>query len=597
MYLQSGLGRGTSAGRRACAVPATVTLRKLVLNDGNRTAIGAALGLGRAATTTEVRTIITDAAQRAVELIGRAAWPLRRPRATGAAGEPMRLHFREAFGTMPEFVPAWRPAGERWDTGAVVRERLRCAAKILAGGDIEFVAWGPGSCPFRVRWGPDTWAWVQEGRYRICLGAAFWNSNASLDERATTLVHESLHIYFSTIEDEEGRGPYNRAACYERYVLISNKLPISDYVGRVCPSNAPVGDFPVPVRRGTAVAGLGTVGQSPAMSCAPERGEIAASLTNAGILTKDVELTDKGVLVTDFGVDRRSVKPGAKAELGPTLDLLEKDDIKTIRITGFDDCLNATPQMHRYVRKHRALRVLALLGPKARAKVAFAGGAPLGTFVGPNTDRAARARNRSVLIEYVAARQPKAVTLPLFATKALPPSEAPRFDRALERLRVKIATDIKMSKASRQTLLCWREKLEAKAVDDRVIMWSRICPSTSGAVGAATVVGPCDLLGNRPSQKNIEDAFSSAKDVDSLGESVGIFTYVKTGIVVADEMTSQPLENLLHTKNEAFVAVHKLNEWANNQMGGSSAMPKAYRAIKDWLQQRQNDRNSLYACP
>ena len=162
-------------------------------------------------------------------------------------------------------------------------------------------------------------------------------------------------------------------------------------------------------------AGLGWFGQPSSIACKPEPGEIAASRTAAGILNKDVEITDKGVFVTDFGVDRGSVKPGAKAELAATLERLENDPtVKSIRITGFDDCLKASPKDHRILRKRRALKVKELLGPKARAKLTFVGGAPLATFIGPNTDRAARARNRSVLIEFVSevsfADEPQAIT-------------------------------------------------------------------------------------------------------------------------------------------------------------------------------------------
>jgi hypothetical protein len=262
MYLQ--LGRGSrSPGLGACAVPSDVTLRRLVLTDGDRAAIGAALALGRAATTAEVRTAITGAIQRAVTLINRAALPLRRPRATGAEGEPMRIRFRDAFGTMPEFVPTWRPAGQTWDIGAVVRERLRCAAKIMSGGDVEVVAWGPGSCPFVHEWTERSWAVVQPGRYRICLGARFWRASreGDVDGMATTILHECLHIYFDTIRHRLERWPFNRAACYERYVLVANQLPVPAAVSTPCPSSAPVGDFPVPAGGGAAVAGLGTLGQ------------------------------------------------------------------------------------------------------------------------------------------------------------------------------------------------------------------------------------------------------------------------------------------------------------------------------------------------
>jgi hypothetical protein len=192
-----------------------------------------------------------------------AALPLRRPRAFGAAGETMRRRFENAFGRRPEFVPTWRPAGQTWDIGAIVRERLRCAAKIMSEGDIEFVAWGPGSCPFTYAWAATTWAVVEAGRYRICLGARFWQASrgGDVDGMATTLLHECLHIYFDTIRHRLEVWPFNRAACYERYVLVANGLPVPAAVSGPCPSSAPVGDFPVPPR-GTAVAGLGSLGQA-----------------------------------------------------------------------------------------------------------------------------------------------------------------------------------------------------------------------------------------------------------------------------------------------------------------------------------------------
>src|ERR1044071_251621 len=404
MYLQRALGGGSgSSGLGACAVPSGVTIRKVVHTDADRSEIGAAVGLSHAATAAEVETILTNAAQRAVVLIARAADPLRRPRVTGTAAESMRTHFRDVFGTTPEFVPSWRPVGERWDRGAVVRERLRCAAKMMSEGDIEFIAWGPGSCPFSHLWVAGLWAVADPlRRYRICLGARFWEAarQGDVDGLATTLLHECLHIYFDTIRHDAREERFNNAWCFEHYVLLANGLSVPRAIRTACP-RPPVGDFPLPRAGRSVVAGLGSFGQPAVVACPPEPGEIVASRTAAGILTKDVELTDRGVLVTDFGVNRRSVKPGARAELAPTLTLLENDAVKTIRITGFDDCLNAKPAVHRYYRKQRALRVLALLGPWARTKVIFADGAPLGTFIGPNTDRAARARNRSVLIEFV----------------------------------------------------------------------------------------------------------------------------------------------------------------------------------------------------
>lgn len=242
----------------ACAVPATVSLRQLVVTDADRAAIGTALALGRAATLAEVRATITGAIARAVTLIGVAERQLMQPRPAGVRGQKMRDDFFDTFGTTPEFVPRWRPAGATWDRGSVVRERLRCAAKILAEGDIEFVAWGA-SCPHRTVW-PDTlWASVMAGRYRICIGPRFWRAarEKDVDGMATTFLHEALHIYFDTIRHRLERGPYNMAACYERYVLVANALRVPDDVSGPCPPKRPVGDFPVPRRDAPRFAGVG----------------------------------------------------------------------------------------------------------------------------------------------------------------------------------------------------------------------------------------------------------------------------------------------------------------------------------------------------
>lgn len=193
---------------------------------------------------------------------------------------------------------------------------------------------------------------------------------------------------------------------------------------------------------------------------------------------------------------------------------------------------------------------------------------------------------------------PPPVLLPVTADAPLPPSEQQRFDKALFQLRIKVQANTSISAPTRRTLECWFEKLQKPGVDDRIIQWSRICPSTSGAIGAAAIVGPCDYsIGMRPSQEEIENAFASASDVELNGKDVGIITYIKTAIVIAEEMTSMQVENILKDKVETFDAVNKLDAWANSPMGGSSAMPPAYRAIKDWLALRQNDNNSLYSCP
>ncbi|MGH9219813.1 MAG: hypothetical protein ACRD1W_10960 [Vicinamibacterales bacterium] len=265
MYLQQSEQRLGATGLGLCVVPKGVTIRKLICTDADLEAIGTEMGKGRGLVIREVRTEIEDAVRRAVVMIERAESQLKKPRATLQAGDAMRQRFRDAFGTAPEFVPTWRPAGQTWDIGGVVRERLRCAAKIMSEGDIEFVAWGPGSCPFAFDWTTRPWAVVQGGRYRICLGQSFWDAagRAETEEMAITILHECLHIYFDTIRHRLERWAFNTATCYERYVFLCNGIPIPPAI--TCPSKAP--GAVVAVRRSKtgkpalAGAGIGALAQ------------------------------------------------------------------------------------------------------------------------------------------------------------------------------------------------------------------------------------------------------------------------------------------------------------------------------------------------
>ena len=240
MYLQSEQRLG-STGLGLCVVPKQVAIRKLICTDADLAAIGAEMGKGRRLVIREVRTALEEAVRRAVVLIERAESQLKKPRATGQAGDAMRQRFRDAFGTAPEFIPTWRPAGQTWDVGAVVRERLRCAAKIMSEGDIEFVAWGPGKLPLRSTGRAARGPSFEAGRSRICLGQTFWQAagRADTEGMATTLLHECLHIYFDTIRHRLEKWAFNTATCYERYVLLCSGIPIPPAVDVPCPSKLP----------------------------------------------------------------------------------------------------------------------------------------------------------------------------------------------------------------------------------------------------------------------------------------------------------------------------------------------------------------------
>jgi hypothetical protein len=246
MYVRTKTGFGQPCQSRrvnslgACVVPTSVSVRNLLCTAADLAAISRVVG--RRVSAAEVRTAITTAVERAVRFLLNAAQPLTHPRPGSGPGVIMRLNFIEAFGIAPEFVPTWRPAGARWDRGAVVRERLRCAARILANGSIRYRCWGPLSCRDLAPWTPGLFARVNAGELRICFGEASWQDFGKpghATEFASTILHEALHIYFHTIGDTRDRGPFGLAACYERFVLLMNGVKLSQFVLDNCASGLP----------------------------------------------------------------------------------------------------------------------------------------------------------------------------------------------------------------------------------------------------------------------------------------------------------------------------------------------------------------------
>ena len=178
--------------------------------------------------------------------------------------------------------------------------------------------------------------------------------------------------------------------------------------------------------------------------------------------------------------------------------------------------------------------------------------------------------------------------------RSLPSSAIPRFEKALTNLEQQMN---KISDPRKWRYQCWLQKLKQGNVDDRVIQWGRICPSTSGAIGAAFAVGPCDAsIGMRPSQQKIEDNIKTIQDVNAKGNSIGIFRYLRSEIVFEYELTSSPLGNFRRTHDDIQRAINKLRIWSTASLGGASAMPSAYVSIKDWIGLRQNDSKSIYSC-
>jgi hypothetical protein len=145
---------------------------------------------------------------------------------------------------------------------------------------------------------------------------------------------------------------------------------------------------------------------------------------------------------------------------------------------------------------------------------------------------------------------------------------------------------------------CWLATAQMGG-DDRVIEWRTICPQTSGAVGAAAIVGPCELSGFNVDQTELESAITTTGDVDAGGERLGIFTHLRSHIVFEHEVLGPSVDNFRVLHDEVQRAIRNLDIWANSPIpidGADRAMPPAYIALHDWVAKQQKDRNSIYSC-
>jgi hypothetical protein len=203
-------------------------------------------------------------------------------------------------------------------------------------------------------------------------------------------------------------------------------------------------------------------------------------------------------------------------------------------------------------------------------------------------DRLVRPRLRAIP---VAQAKPAPSRPFVWYSSPLPATETARFTSALENLEAMVNAS---NDARKWRYQCWIGKLKSTGADDRVIRWHGICPTTGVA---PFYIWPCDIsMGFPIEEQKIENAIRSVADLDTAGQSLGLFTYLKSDIVVSAEMTSLPLENLRMLHDDVIQAIDKLDKWANSPLGGSSSMPRAYVAMHDWIAARMSDPNSVYSC-
>lgn len=141
--------------------------------------------------------------------------------------------------------------------------------------------------------------------------------------------------------------------------------------------------------------------------------EIRISHTEPGHATPDVILVPAGLpgpnvkiicqylIIRDFGVNWRHLKTATINEqfFKDMLARFEADKSLVFRIVGYTDCVGVE-RHNTFLRKGRARNVFNLMGTSARSRVISVGGAPPKTYLTDNSTIAARADNRSVVIEF-----------------------------------------------------------------------------------------------------------------------------------------------------------------------------------------------------
>jgi hypothetical protein len=145
--------------------------------------------------------------------------------------------------------------------------------------------------------------------------------------------------------------------------------------------------------------------------------EIAISRTEGGHLAPDVVLIPNAaspdptigdpicqyLVIRDFGVDWRHVKSATRNEplLLAQLQRFEADKSLQFSIVGYSDCAGEE-RNNIFLRRGRATNVFHLLGHSARSRVFKVQAAPPHEYLTDNSTVAARAENRSVVIEIFA---------------------------------------------------------------------------------------------------------------------------------------------------------------------------------------------------
>lgn len=137
-----------------------------------------------------------------------------------------------------------------------------------------------------------------------------------------------------------------------------------------------------------------------------------------------------------------------------------------------------------------------------------------------------------------------------------------------------------------------------QGADDRVILWSHIAPDEKTPVPVHLVRRRDSLFGaSAIDPKWLYENIKTASDVDRqpTGNGLGFTRFVTSLRKFFEEL--QPNLSMLINLHDQIIETHRmLDNWANASDGGSSSMPREYKAIKDWVKKQEDNKRAVLNC-
>jgi hypothetical protein len=224
--------------------------------------------IGHSFTVDQVRDMITAAAGEAATFARQAATKLR-----SAPSPDLDKLFIECFGVGRKHVPSWRPAGQTWNVGGVVRTRFERAARTLTDGYIHYACYG---APWKEEQPDDPRKYAlaaRGGKYRIGFGELYWREwkYGSVSSPPAFLLGAALIIYFGPMITFKPKAPKTVSIfSYLRFAFTLAGVEIPPWVVKPAEWKAPTGTPTPPVTTPPTGSGSGTSTRPPRLRLTDE---------------------------------------------------------------------------------------------------------------------------------------------------------------------------------------------------------------------------------------------------------------------------------------------------------------------------------------